>query len=121
MDVKVEVAIDVVEAANQSQMQFNLGTDFVAQARADNAIEKIAQAGADRATGEVTGGINEAGRSIRWQHAPSTTDDEMEANIKVGIFVRESAASRIPATIRLVAVRTPSRCARMMPALTSRE
>jgi len=71
-------------------MQFDLRADFVAQARADPTIEKVAHAGADRAFEKVAGRVNEAGELSWRQRAPSATDDEMEADVKVGIFAREN-------------------------------
>ena len=89
MDVKVEVAVDMVEASDQFHVQFDLRADLVAQAVVNSAIEKVAQAGANRAVEKIAGCVNEAGELIRWQRAPTATDDQVEADVKVGIFARE--------------------------------
>src|SRR5579859_6314342 len=70
-------------------MKIHLRTDFVPQPRADRAIEKVAQTGADRTFGKVAGRVNEPGKLVRRQGAPSATDDEMKADVKVGIFARQ--------------------------------
>jgi len=70
-------------------MQFDLRADFIAQLRADRAIEKIAQASPDWTFEKIAGCVNEAGQLIWCQRAPSATGHEMEADIEVGIFVRE--------------------------------
>src|ERR1700687_1891066 len=71
-------------------MQFDLCTDFVAQARADRAIEKVAHAGGDGILGEVAGGVNDAGEPIEREHAVPATDDKMQTDVEVEIFPRES-------------------------------
>ena len=122
MDVKVQMAVDMVEVADQLEMPLDLRAQLVGHRGAHRAVEEISHAGGDRTVDELArrahcGAKPRAHRACcvlgKLQHAARRRAS--------GLSRASSAAARAAgsATIRLALRKIPSRCARVIPALTS--
>src|ERR1700685_37576 len=67
MNVKVEMPIDMVEAADQFQVKLDLRTDFITQPGPKVTIEVVAHASTHGTFEKISRGIDDAGKTIRRQ------------------------------------------------------
>src|SRR5216684_1575108 len=89
MDVEIEMAVDMIQVADEFQMKIDLCADFVAQTRADLAVEKVAHSGKDRVFSEMTGPVDDAFELLEGQHASTAAYGEMKSDVESGIFARD--------------------------------
>src|SRR5713101_3738366 len=89
MDVEIEMAVDMIQVAGEFQMKVDLCADFVAQRRADLAVEKVAHSGNDRAFEETACRVDDAFELLEGQHASTAAYDEMKSDVESGIFARD--------------------------------
>src|SRR5260370_16781238 len=88
MHVEIEMAVDVIQVADEFQMKIDLCADFVAQTRADLAVEKVAHSDNDRAFEETARRVDDAFELLEGQHARPAAYDEMKPDIESRIFTR---------------------------------
>src|SRR6266446_4250222 len=89
MHVEIEMAVDMIQVADEFQMKIDLCADFVAQTRADLAVEKVAHSGNDRAFEETARRVDDAFELLEGQHASTAAYGEMKSDVESGIFARD--------------------------------
>jgi len=83
MNVYIEMAVDVVEVANQLQMRFDLRAAFVDQLLPQPAIEEITHTGVYRAVGKGGAGVDQPPKLVRIEHAAALAHHQMQSDIEV--------------------------------------
>src|SRR5260370_42170225 len=81
MHVEVEMAIDMVQVADELQMKFDLRADLVTQRSANRVVEEVAHPGNDLVFGEMTRRVDDPFELLKGQHTSSTAYDEMKSDI----------------------------------------
>ena len=89
MDVEIQMAVDMVEVADQLEMPLDLRAQLVGHRGAHRAVEEISHAGGDGTVDELARRAHRRAEPRGVEHAASAADDRMQADVELGIFARE--------------------------------
>src|SRR5208337_2366736 len=88
MDVEIQVAVDMVEVADELEMALDLRAQFVGHRSAHRAIKKISHPRADGAVDELARRTHGGAESRGIEQTASAADDSMQADVERGIVAR---------------------------------
>ena len=89
MDVEVQMAVDMVEVADQLEMALDLRAQLVGHRGAHRAVEEIAHPRADRIVDELARRVQRGAEPRRVEDTASLADDGMQPHVERGIVARQ--------------------------------
>ena len=89
MDVEIQMAVDMIEVADEFEMTIDLRAQLVGHRCAERAIEEIAHAGADWAVDELARRAHRGTESRRVEDTASPANDGMQADVESRIVARD--------------------------------
>src|SRR5439155_7592144 len=89
VQMKVEMAVDVVEGQAGHAESFKLRVDFALELRSQFRPKKVANAARHRMAAEIPAGINQAGNGARRQRRGSANQTDVQADTEPRILPRQ--------------------------------
>src|SRR5271155_442009 len=89
MNVEIQMAIDMVEVADQLEMALDLRAQLVGHDRAQRTVEEISHAGGDGIVDKFARRVHRGAEARGVEHAAPAAYDRMQADVEVAIFARE--------------------------------
>jgi hypothetical protein len=94
MNVEVQMAVDVVEIADELEVTLDLRAQFVGHRGTHRAIEVVAQTRSYGIVGELARRVHCRAESRSTEHAATEADDSMQTNVERGIVARQFGGGR---------------------------
>src|ERR1700722_16588937 len=91
MYVEVQMAVDMIEIADQLEMALDLRAQFVGHRGADRAVEEISHPRTDRTLHELARRIHGSAEPRGSEHTASAADHRVQAHVERRIVAREFA------------------------------